>query len=141
MLIKLVQVFSNIKLEIMRTILKIFTVCSLGITMASINSCSKGDSYGSAGGVEATSVNLVTIQAGQFQPSAITIIEGSTVTWRNSDNDRHTVTSDDGISFSSGNISSQGYYTINAPAAGAYPYHCSIHPSEKGTLYVAVKSH
>ena len=127
----------------MRTIKLISAVCLLGMITILTNSCSKGDSYGSSGSATPAggnnNSNIVSIQNRQFQPAALTIMEGSSVTVKNMDAETHTVTSDDGESFNSGNISPQGSYTI-APLAGAYPYHCSIHPSEKGTVYVAVRS-
>jgi len=123
----------------MKPIKIIYTICLLCIITIFSNSCSKGDSYGSSGTVTTNSTNLVNIQATGFSPAAITIVEGNAITWKNTDTETHTVTSDDGVSFNSGNISPQGSFTLNTLAAGAYPYHCSIHPTEKGTLYVAVK--
>ena len=132
------EYFLTFKRKFMRTIKIISTIILLGML---INSCSKGDSYGSSGGGGPTgSSNVVAIQNMQFQPAAITVTEGTSVTWRNMDAETHTVTSDDGTSFNSGNISSQGSYSF-APTAGAHPYHCSIHPAEKGTVYVAVMGH
>jgi len=124
----------------MRRIKIISTICLLCIIAVFGNSCSKSDSYGSSGTVTTSGTNLVAIQAMGFSPAVITVVEGNTITWKNTDAEIHTVTSDDGVSFDSGNISPQGSYTFTALAAGAYPYHCSIHTTIKGTLYVAAKS-
>lgn len=119
--------------------IKIFSaICLIGLAVIFTNSCSKGSSYGSSGG-GVPGTNLVTIQSMQFQPATITLVAGSTITWKNMDAVAHTVTSDDGTSFDSGNISPQGTYTFTFMTVGSYPYHCSIHPSEKGTVQIVVK--
>jgi plastocyanin len=48
----------------------------------------------------------------------------------------HRLVSDDGITFSSGNIPSNGTFVATLSAPGSYGYHCSIHPAMTGTLTV-----
>ncbi|VVB58222.1 Halocyanin [Candidatus Anstonella stagnisolia] len=70
-----------------------------------------------------------------FNPASIEIAKGTTVTWTNKDSVPHSVTSDNGA-FDTGIFQSggEGSYTFNAP--GTYAYHCSVHPSMKGTVVV-----
>jgi len=61
---------------------------------------------------------------------------GATVKIVNKDSFLHSVTSDDGTSFS---VDAPGSTTVTfkAPTTpGSYPFHCRIHPSMKGTLVV-----
>jgi plastocyanin len=105
------------------------------------NSCSKSamnNMYGTGGGTSGTGVqgaNEVLIQNMAFTPATITVNAGTTVTWTNKDAIAHTVTSDNGL-FNSGNIGSNGTYSYTFPAAGSFPYHCSIHTTMKGTVVV-----
>ncbi len=71
-----------------------------------------------------------------FAPADLTISAGQTVVWTNSDSTTHTVTSDDGTTFDSGNLNNGDTfsYTFNTP--GTYSYHCSIHPFMTGTVTV-----
>jgi len=88
-----------------------------------------------------TSSAAVSINSMSFAPATITVSAGTTITWTNQDAIAHTVTSDTGL-FNSGSISSSGYYggggtySYKFTTAGTYPYHCSIHPSMKGTIVV-----
>lgn len=63
-----------------------------------------------------------------FSPATLTILPGTTVTWKNMSSAPHTVTSDDGQTFDSGTIAPGGSYTFKFAVAGSYPYHCNIHP-------------
>jgi len=67
----------------------------------------------------------------------LSIKVGTTVTWTNKDAVAHTVTSDDGTSFNSGNLANGQTlsFTFNTP--GSWTYHCAIHPSMKGTITVS----
>lgn len=79
--------------------------------------------------------NIVTIENLAFSPSTITVKAGSTVTWINNDPMSHTITGDTSGPKSSALSNKQSYsYTFKTP--GTYSYHCSIHPSMKGTVIV-----
>lgn len=69
-----------------------------------------------------------------FNPSAITVKAGTTVTWSNHGR-THTVTADGG-SFDSGRIASGATYAMAFKKAGTLAYHCSIHPSMVGQVVV-----
>lgn len=79
----------------------------------------------------------LTVSNFTFAPATITVSAGDIVTIINNDTVAHTVVSDDGTSFSTGNINPGSSATITAPTtAGTYTYHCSIHPMMKGTIIV-----
>jgi plastocyanin len=48
----------------------------------------------------------------------------------------HTVTSDDGASFSSGSIDPGKSFSYTANTVGSFAYHCNFHSNMKGTLVV-----
>jgi plastocyanin len=84
---------------------------------------------------------------GAFSPNPLTVPVNGVVRWYNDDRDAaggpyggsngttHTVTADD-VSFLSGNLNPGGTFEHTFAAAGTYPYHCSIHPTMRGTITV-----
>jgi plastocyanin len=70
-----------------------------------------------------------------FTPPTTTVSSGSTVTWTNGDSTDHTVTFDGGPDC--GHLATAASATVTFPAAGTYNYHCTIHPSMKGTVTVS----
>jgi plastocyanin len=88
----------------------------------------------SAGGTTA-SISIVSMTTG-FSPSTKSVTVGTVVTWHNNDGVTHTVTSDNGTSFDSGNIAPGGSFSYTATTAGTIAYHCSFHPGMMGTLTV-----
>ncbi|HIH10004.1 MAG TPA: hypothetical protein HA254_05040 [Candidatus Diapherotrites archaeon] len=68
-----------------------------------------------------------------YNPSALTVRQGGTVTWVNDDTVPHTVT---GNGFDSGQIAPGGSFTFRFPSAGTFSYYCSIHPAMAGTVTV-----
>jgi plastocyanin len=78
----------------------------------------------------------VTIQNFSFQPGAMTVPVGATVTWTNTDSTEHTVTSDTAI-FDSGALSQNGTFSHTFSSAGTFSYHCSIHTYMTGTITVS----
>jgi plastocyanin len=79
--------------------------------------------------------SAVSIANFSFQPAAITISVGTTITWTNTDSAVHTVTADDG-SFTSDRLGSGATFSQTFATAGTFAYHCSIHASMKGTVTV-----
>ncbi len=115
-------------------------ICLVGMMTIFTNACSKADPNNPAGGGgDSSLIHRVTIQATQFQPATIFVLPGSKITWTNNDTVVHSVTSNDGISFSSGNINPQGTYTYTAGTLGTFPYHCNLHPSMQGTINVVTR--
>jgi plastocyanin len=87
-------------------------------------------------------VTITTDSSGSFafSPTTLTIKVGTKVTWTNMTQAGHTVTSDDGKFFDSGIshpiAASGGTYSFTFTKAGAFPYHCQIHPFMKATITV-----
>jgi plastocyanin len=80
--------------------------------------------------VQAASVkHVVEIQAPMaFVPANLDIKVGDTVEWVSKDNsDVHTVTHDDGVTFSSPVLNGGEKFSFAFTAAGTFPYHCEIH--------------
>ena len=86
--------------------------------------------------------NTVTIQNFAFSPPTMTVSQGATVTWVNQDAVNHQVINDasgsnaEGAIFNSPVIPKGGSYSFTFNIPGTYPYHCTIHPSMKGTITV-----
>ena len=70
----------------------------------------------------------VSITDGAFQPLAITVKAGQTVTWTNQGTAPHTVTSNQGYSptFDSGGLAPGGTFSVAFPTPGSYAYHSTI---------------
>lgn len=107
----------------------------------SFSSCSKSKSNyggqqppggGTGGGTTTSTINIYNMAF----PASTTVKKGTTVKWYNQDGYAHTVTSDDGTSFSSGNLAASATFSYTANTAGTFPYHCNIHSGMKGTLIV-----
>ncbi len=71
-----------------------------------------------------------------FTPQTLTVAVGTTVTWKNTTQIAHTVTSDDGTSFDSGAMAGDGTFSFTFSKPGTYTYHCDIHPYMKATVIV-----
>jgi plastocyanin len=69
-----------------------------------------------------------------FSPATLTIRAGTTVIWKNMSSVPHTITSDDGQTFDSGNVPPGGTFQFKFTVAGSYPYHCNIHPYMRATV-------
>jgi nitrite reductase (NO-forming) len=77
-----------------------------------------------------------------YEPPALTVPAGSTVTWKNSDSTLHTVTSGSAESGVSGTEFDSSYmaggktfqHTFNS--AGTFDYYCTLHPFMKGQVIV-----
>jgi len=73
-----------------------------------------------------------------FTPPQISVQKGGTVTWTNNDSIAHTVIDD--LSNvggpASGNIEPGSTYSFTFDKTGSFQYHCSIHPSMRGTIVV-----
>ena len=110
-------------------------VIGIGVTVLTTAACSGStsvtgacDGSGAAATVNATD-GLV------FSPSSATIAHGQAVCWQNIGIMPHTVTSYDGTSFSSGLAGGQ-MFLHTFPAAGSFPYRCTIHAGMTGTITV-----
>lgn len=84
---------------------------------------------------ESSAVNIE-INDFAFNPSAITLKRGTTVTWTNKDSSPHTITSDSGDELNSDTLSEGQSYSHTFNQAGIFDYHCSIHPRMKSAIVI-----
>jgi plastocyanin len=72
-----------------------------------------------------------------FGPRTLTVAAGAVVTWRNEDDDPHTVIgTDPGSAIQSPPLDSGDRYSIALTKPGTYRYFCSLHPHMTGTVIV-----
>ncbi len=122
---------------------KLRTFLAVGSTMLILSvilaACSSSSNpTGSGGGGGGGNPNAISISGMSFTPTATNVKVGSTVTWTNRDPIAHTVTSNNGAFTSSGNIAPGTTYSVTFATAGSFSYHCSIHPTMKGTINVTM---
>jgi plastocyanin len=79
--------------------------------------------------------NMVAIKNFMFEPMALTIKAGSTVTWKNLDGEPHSIVNDAGV-FHSSALDQNDTYSFKFDKPGAYKVFCGIHPFMKATITV-----
>ena len=109
----------------------------LGLTLAFGTACSKGptsptNNTGTPVSIVSGATNLTTTA---YSPNPITIAVGATITWTNRDTTTHTSTGLNGT-WESGSIAPGASFSRTFPAAGTFPYRCTIHPGMVGTVTV-----
>ncbi|MDE2264818.1 MAG: cupredoxin family copper-binding protein [Alphaproteobacteria bacterium] len=77
----------------------------------------------------------INIKSFHFMPMNVTVTPGSSVTWKNLDEEPHTVTSESGL-FASGGLDTNESFTFKFDKPGVYKYRCSIHPQMTATVTV-----
>jgi plastocyanin len=70
-----------------------------------------------------------------FEPTTDTVRVGQSVTFRNHDLVPHTATADN-RKFDSASIAADSTWRFTARQKGVFTYHCSFHPTMRGTLVV-----
>ena len=78
----------------------------------------------------------VAIKNFTFDPPAIEVPVGSSVTWTNDDNAPHTATGTNGAISQSGALPFAASFTQVFNAPGTYDYICAYHPNMKGIIVV-----
>ena len=78
--------------------------------------------------------HTVSMDGVAFEPAAITVARGDTITWINKDPFPHTATAA-GV-FDSHEIAPGKSWKWTARKAGVYDYVCTLHPTMKGTITV-----
>jgi len=77
----------------------------------------------------------VTIPAKLYVPRELTVVTGTTVSWRNADRTTHTVTQEDDA-FDSGFLRPGDTFSTTFAKSGTFAYHCSIHRTMQGVVRV-----
>ena len=80
-------------------------------------------------------VRTVTIPGKLYDPTQLSVLVGTTVTWKNDDSINHTVTAD-GDAFSSGYLPPGGSFTFTFAQQGRFAFHCTIHKFMRGEVDV-----
>ena len=75
--------------------------------------------------------HTVTIKNFAFEPAALSVAVGDTVTFTNEDGAPHTAT---GAAFDTGTLSKGKSGTVEITEAGEFAYKCNFHPSMKGSI-------
>jgi len=114
---------------------QIFLFTFIALFIIVINSACKksGNGVVAASNTASSTVNIASMA---FTPSTITVKVGTIVTWKNNDGFAHTVTSNDGTSFNSGNLAGGASFKYTTTTTGTFAYHCTIHAGMAGTLIV-----
>jgi plastocyanin len=89
----------------------------------------------SASADQAGPIVRVLIDNYAYKNPTITIPLGTTVVFKDLDDDPHTVTAVDG-SFDSKGLAQGDTFTFRFTKAGTYHYYCKVHPFMKGTVIV-----
>ena len=94
---------------------------------------------GTAVCADSTGTTTVDATVGNFQWSQpISAKVGDVITWTNSDAAAHAVGLDDGSCKMSGTIpGGGGKASLVFSVAGTYPFHCTVHPTMKGTITIS----
>lgn len=89
------------------------------------------------GGTATLTITIVGMNgSSSFTPNPSSMVSGQTVAFRNADTITHDIVGDTG-SFNTGALAPGATSApVAMSTAGAYPYHCSIHPTMVGTLNV-----
>jgi plastocyanin len=85
-------------------------------------------------GAAAGETHTVMIEGMKFQPETLTVKQGDTVVWRNTDVVPHTATLAGG--FDSGLIAPGASWSWTAGQAGRVDYVCTYHPGMKAAVVV-----
>lgn len=89
-----------------------------------------------AGDSDAMKSVAVEIKGFAFNPPAIEVPVGGSITWTNGDNTPHTATALDRDVLQSGAIAFDASFTQTFDTTGTYDYFCEFHPNMKGSIVV-----
>lgn len=80
--------------------------------------------------------NKIEIKDFMFNPPAITVKSGETITWINRDEEPHTIVSVGKKFPKSSALDTDQEFSITAGAPGTYEYFCSVHPKMTAKIVV-----
>jgi plastocyanin len=92
---------------------------------------------GAAPCTESTAATVVATTVAGNTWSPVSAAVGDVITWTNNDAVPHAVALDDGSCSMAGNIPGGGTRSLVFSVAGSFPFHCSVHPSMKGTITIS----
>lgn len=84
---------------------------------------------------QAEDAPLVSIKEFMFMPMSTTIKAGSTVTWKNLDDESHSIVAEGGL-FRSDALDRDGTFSYKFDKPGVYKVLCGLHPFMKETITV-----
>jgi plastocyanin len=103
------------------------------IAVAALAGCGSDDDAGSEP-VATTAVKMVA--GNEFEPRAISVQAGQTVTWTNEDGVPHNAVAKDGDGPRSELFGKGRTYSWKAATPGTIEYVCTVHPGMDGTIEV-----
>jgi plastocyanin len=109
-----------------------FTIATFALTALIVSGAALATS---ASADQAGPIVRVLIDNYAYKNPTITIPRGTTVVFKDLDDDPHTVTAVDG-SFDSKGLAQGDTFTFRFTKAGTYHYYCKVHPFMKGTVIV-----
>jgi plastocyanin len=118
----------------MKTRFFLFVGALVVMTLLIVSCYKNKSSYNAPAGT-----SKITITSSAYSPASLTIVSGSTVTWTNSDNTAHTVTTEDGT-INSGDIAPGSSYSKTFMATGTYNYHDTHNTALVGVVIVSASS-
>ncbi len=90
-----------------------------------------------AGGGGVTMISILGADSsGSFTPNPATVAQGSLVAWQNTDGETHRIVATDN-SFDTGNLGPGATSASIVLSTNGANYFCSIHPSERGSIYAS----
>jgi plastocyanin len=107
----------------------------MGLAAISSGRASPPPSASSADATGAATPVVVSIRDFAFTPQTLTVHPGTTVTWKNLDDEPHTVRGAD-AQIRSDALDQDESYSVKFDKPGTYKYGCSIHPKMSGTIVV-----
>jgi len=107
----------------------------VGLMAVSAGRASPPPSAAPAAAAASTAAVVVSIKDFAYSPQTITVHAGTTVTWKNLDDEPHTVRGAD-AQIRSDALDQDESYSVKFDKAGTYKYGCSIHPKMSGTVVV-----
>lgn len=118
---------------------RIFSIAGTALLAFLINSCTANGGSGGNGSPNGNTDgggNYIQISGYAFNPSSLTVSNGTTVYWSNLDPMNHTVTSTGGQSYDSGPITPGAGFSVIFTNAGVNSYRCTIHTYMTATVTV-----
>ncbi len=101
------------------------------LVLAAVAACGRG----AAGASEATT-HVVLIENMRFSPPVIRVQKGDRIIFKNADLVPHTVTATVAHGFDSGALGNGVSWSLACERAGEIAYHCTFHPTMRGTITV-----